>query len=198
MWGTRLADGFDELDRLLLGDAGAWGRFVTRFAPVIYAAIHRRLGPAGRAGEAEDVAQDVFVRLCARDFRLLRTYEPARAKLSTWLTVIASSAVIDHLRRRKTATQPLDDLPEAVLAVQPEVHEHFNIPSGILSARQALVVELLYQRDLDPAEVGRILGIEPQSVRSLHHKALTRLRAHFSETDEGDDARFRRVSQDKE
>ncbi|MGH6947367.1 MAG: RNA polymerase sigma factor [Kiloniellales bacterium] len=193
-----MADGFDELDRLLLGDAGAWGRFVTRFAPVIYAAIHRRLGPAGRTGEAEDVAQDVFVRICARDFRLLRTYEPARAKLSTWLTVIASSAAIDHLRRRKAATQPLDDLPEALLAVQPEVREHFNIPPGVLSARQALIVELLYQRDLDPAEVGRLLGIEPQSVRSLHHKALTRLRAHFSVAGEGDDARAERVVQDEE
>ena len=41
-----------------------------------------------------DAAQDVFVRLCAGDFRLLKTYDPARASLATWLAVVARSAAV--------------------------------------------------------------------------------------------------------
>ena len=41
----------------------------------------RRRGARPRAapGEIEDLTQDVFVRLCKDDFRLLRSYDPARA-----------------------------------------------------------------------------------------------------------------------
>ena len=39
---------------------------------------------------------------------------------------------------------------------------------------------LLYDRDMDAAEAANLLGIDPQTVRSMHHKALTKLRAHFA------------------
>ena len=51
-----------------------------------------------------DAAQDVFVRLCGDDYRLLKTYDPARAGISTWLAVVSRSAAIDHVRRRRQAT----------------------------------------------------------------------------------------------
>jgi len=51
----------------------------------------------GDAATAEDVAQEVFLRLARRD-RPLAGYDPARASLSTFLTVLATSAAIDHLR----------------------------------------------------------------------------------------------------
>jgi RNA polymerase sigma-70 factor (ECF subfamily) len=168
-----------DLDRLLCGDKAAWDRFVGRFAPVIFAAVHRRLGPAGRGGDAEDVAQDVFVRLCARDFRLLRSYDAAKARITTWLTVIASSAAIDHLRRQRGFTQSIDDVPEASLAVDPVEPARLKIPDGLLSPRQTLVLEMLYMRELDVTDVAAALAIDPQTVRSTHHKALTKLRAHF-------------------
>ena len=174
-------DQFDALEPLLAGDKAAWDRFVVRFAPVIFAAVHRRLGPAGRGGDAEDVAQDVFIKICNRDFKLLRGYDPVRAKLGTWLTVIANTTAIDHLRRQKAPSSDIDDVPERVLAVHPKIPERFALPPGVLSARQALVLELLYRRDLDVKEAADILGIDPQTIRSTHHKALTKLRNHFKE-----------------
>ncbi len=151
---------------------------------MIFAAVRRKLAPARRTDDAEDVAQDVFIRLCARDFRLIRNYDASRAKLSTWLTVIAHSASIDHLRRQKGATQPLDTVPEARLAVDPPKDPvKIDIPPGLLSPRQALVLEMLYQREMETAEAAGILGIDPQTVRSTHHKALVKLRAHFREED---------------
>ncbi|WP_422368816.1 RNA polymerase sigma factor [Pelagibius sp.] len=174
-----MGEGDADLPALLSGDKAAWDRFVARHAAVIFSAVRRRLLPAGRNADAEDVVQDVFVRLCQKDFRLLRSYDASRAKITTWLTVIANSAAIDHLRRLKRRTEDIDDQPEAVLAVEPVVPERVKIPEGVLSPRQALVLELLYRRDMTPGEAGAVMGVDPQTVRSMHHKALAKLRVHF-------------------
>lgn len=174
-------DGETDIKRLLAGERGAWPAFVRRHAPIIYAAIHRQLRASGRLEEAEDVAQDVFVRLCAKEFRLLREFDPARARLTTWLTVIATSAAIDHLRRRKRTTEPLDDMPEHIGAVQAVEPSWIKIPPDLLSPRQALVLRLLYDQDMDVAEAAKLLAVDPQTVRSMHHKALMKLRVHFQE-----------------
>jgi len=44
-----------------------------------------------------------------------------------------------------------------------------------------LVLELLYRRELEVAEAAEMLGVDPQTVRSTHHKAMIKLRAHFKE-----------------
>ena len=175
---------FNDLDLLLAGEAAAWKRFVADFAPIIFAAVHRRLGPVGRSGEAEDVAQDVFLRLCAKDFRLLRSYDPERAGLTTWLTIIATSAAIDHLRRQRRPALPLERVPETILSVNPEEPGWVTIPPKLLSPRQALVLEMLYRRDMEVPEVAATLGVAAQTVRSTHHKALIKLRAHFRNQEE--------------
>lgn len=174
-----VSEGDADLPALLAGDKAAWDRFVARHAAVIFAAVRRRLVPAGRTADAEDVVQDVFVKLCQHDFRLLRSYDAARARITTWLTVVANSAAVDHLRRLRRRTEDIEAMPEAVLAVDPVVHETVKIPDGLLSPRQALVLELLYQRDMTPGEAAEAIGIDPQTVRSMHHKALVKLRAHF-------------------
>ena len=179
----------DEIDALLSGQRGAWQGFLRRYAPVIYAAINKRLVPAGRVAEAEDVAQDIFVKLCANDYRLLRGYDPTRARFTTWLTVIATSVTIDHLRRQSKPTTPVDDVPEAQLAVPGKEPAWIKIPEGLLSPRQALVLRMLYDRDLEVADVAKLLNVDPQTVRSMHHKALTRLRQHFAAEDENEDQR---------
>jgi RNA polymerase sigma-70 factor (ECF subfamily) len=172
-----VTDGAEDLGRLVAGDKAEWDRFVQRY-------VRRRLVPAGRVEEVDDVAQDVFVKLCSREFHLLRSYDPGRAKLTTWLTVIATSTSIDHLRRQSAPTSALDAVPEAVLAVDPKPFERIKIPPDLLSPRQALVLELLYRRDLEVADAANMLGVDPQTVRSTHHKALVKLRAHFNEETE--------------
>ena len=177
------AEGLETIGALIAGHSDAWGRFVRNHARVIYAAVQRRLLPAGCGDEVDDVAQDVFVRLCKSDFKLLRNFDPARAKLSTWLTVIATSAAIDHLRKRRYRGPGLDEIPESCLAVEDPVVERVRIPPGLLSPRQALVVELLYRKDMDVADAAALMNCEPQTVRSTHHKALAKLRQHFLEQD---------------
>ena len=181
---TKNAEDLALAEALSGGQPGAWNDFVRRFPGVVYAAVQRRLIPAGRGDEVEDVVQEVFVRLCKADFRLLKSYDPARARLSTWLTVVATSASIDYLRRQRMANVAIDDAPESCLAVEDPVFENIKIPAGLLSERQALVLELLYKRDLEVADAARIMAVDPQTVRSTHHKALTKLRAHFREIGE--------------
>jgi RNA polymerase sigma-70 factor (ECF subfamily) len=78
----------------------------------------------------------------------------------------------------------IEDAPESCLAVEDPVFENIKIPEGLLSARQALVLELLYRRDLEVSDAAQIMQVDPQTVRSTHHKALTKLRAHFREIGE--------------
>jgi DNA-directed RNA polymerase specialized sigma24 family protein len=79
---------------ILDGDEAAWERFVTRYAGLIHAMARRYL----RSRDGDD-AHTVFVEvLVALRRTKLRTYE-GRAALSTWLTLVTRTEVMNHLRR---------------------------------------------------------------------------------------------------
>ena len=56
--------------------------------------------------DARDVTQDVFIKV----YGALDSYDP-HYKFSTWLFRIAGNAAIDHLRRRRVRTLPLERPP---------------------------------------------------------------------------------------
>ena len=164
-------------DALLRGEKAAWDAFVRRYGGLVVAAVR---GVASVYGDVEDLTQDVFVRLCKDDFRLLRSYDPGRASLSTWITIVARSTARDGLRRRRPESVPIDAVPEAQLAIDPvEPVEKLKLPEALLSPRQREILAMLYDREMEVAEIARALGIDPQTVRSAHHKAMLKLRAHF-------------------
>lgn len=164
-------------EALLNGDGAAWEGFIRRYGGLIVAAVR---GIAPTHGDVEDLTQEVFVRLCKNEFRLLRSYDPARASLSTWLTIVARSTARDTLRRRRPESVPIEAVPEAQLAVAPvEPVQKLKLPEALLSPRQREILAMLYDREMDVAEVAQALGIDPQTVRSAHHKAMLKLRAHF-------------------
>jgi RNA polymerase sigma factor (sigma-70 family) len=171
-----------DLRSLAVGHKRTWDAFVVAASPLINAVVRRSLNSYRLSDDdVLDAAQDVFVRLCANDFRLLKTYDPARAGLSTWLAVVARSAAVDFARRRRQATSPIDDVPESALAVEDRHVEKLKIPDGLLTERQTLILKFLYDEERDVAEVAQILRIDAQTVRSTHHKALLRLREYFRE-----------------
>lgn len=171
-----------DLQALAKGDKRSWDAFVVAGAPLINAMVRRALASYGLGEEdVMDAAQDVFVRLCAQDFRLLKTYDPTRAGLSTWLAVIARSAAIDHVRRRRRPTQPIDEIPETALGVEDRHIEKLKIPQGLLTERQTLILKYIYDEERDVADIARLLKVDPQTIRSTQHRALTRLRAYFRE-----------------
>jgi RNA polymerase sigma-70 factor (ECF subfamily) len=174
--GDRAASGSD-LAALIRGEKGAWDAFVRRYAALIMAAVR---GVAQDGGETEDLTQEVFIRLCKDGFRLLKTYDPSRAGLTTWLTIVARSTARDGLRRRRIQGVNIEDVPEAALAVPAvEPVDRVTYPTELLSPRQREILALIYDRDMDVAEIATQLRIDAQTVRSMHHKAMLKLRAHF-------------------
>ena len=176
------------LSKCLQGQKWAWDAFVEEYAPVIFAAVQRILRSHGLSGQeqtVEDISQDVFLRLINNDFHLLRSYDPARASLATWLTIVTRSTTIDFLRRRRLVTTSLDQAPPLASAESPSAPSPATegLPAGLLTARQKLILHLLFDRQLAPADIAKLLGISPQVVRSTKHKAIERLQRHFKGTD---------------
>jgi RNA polymerase sigma-70 factor, ECF subfamily len=79
---------------------------------------------------AEDILQDVFVRIQAR---LDQLDDPA--KLQSWLYLIARNAIIDHYRTRKQTTE----LPESLPA---EVPEDDSEMEGLKAAFRRMIYSL--------------------------------------------------------
>ncbi len=170
-----------DLEACIRGDKSAWDAFVDRWADIIHAAVQRAFqggrGAAARA-EVEDTVQDVFLRLVKDDCRLLRSYDANRASLSTWLTLVARSTAIDRLRRKRPPpTVPLE--AGDMLQGSGRARLHPEIPLHLLSARQRLVMTLLFDEQLSVAEAAGFIGVDEQTIRSTKHKALTRLREHL-------------------
>ncbi|MHC4447463.1 MAG: RNA polymerase sigma factor, partial [Planctomycetota bacterium] len=91
-----------DLEACVNGSKQAWDAFVERYAAVILSAVRRtvsaRVGDSG-GHDVEEAAQEVFLRLIKNDFRLLRSFDPQRASLVTWLTLVSRSVAIDYLRK---------------------------------------------------------------------------------------------------
>jgi RNA polymerase sigma factor (sigma-70 family) len=169
--------GGSDLAALIRGEKGAWDGFVRGYAGLIVSAVR---GVVQDGGEVEDLVQEVFVRLCKDGYRLLKTYDPARAGLTTWLTIVARSTARDAQRRRRIQGVPMDAVPEAAFAVAAvEPVERLKLPGDLLSPRQREILTMLYDQEMEVAEIAAALKIDAQTVRSMHHKALQRLRAHF-------------------
>jgi RNA polymerase sigma-70 factor (ECF subfamily) len=175
-----------DISRLLGGDRQSWEKFVKRYAPVIYSAVFKLLetycGHADPA-QAADLTQAVFMNLVKDNYRLLRHFDARKASMATWLRLIARSRSLDVLRKRRIVTEPLDGLVyEPRAPVSPAMPE-IDIPANLLSARQLLIMHLLFDKDLQVEQVAKLLKINAQTVRSTKHKALTKLRKYYAKVD---------------
>jgi len=84
-------------------DAAEWGELLSRCTPLVAVAVGRvaRLWVAAPASSmVDDIVQEVFLKLCEQDRRILREFEP-RGEDSFFglLRVIAVSVANDHFRR---------------------------------------------------------------------------------------------------
>ncbi|HYE07516.1 MAG TPA: sigma-70 family RNA polymerase sigma factor [Planctomycetota bacterium] len=160
------------------GDAAACESIAQAFAAFVRTVVREVFARHGARDGIDDAAQDVFVRLFQDGRRLLRTFDPRRARLATWLAVVARSTALNALRRR-----PRGERVEAAEPVAAPVRSGaLDLPPRVLTARQALILRLAFEDGLDPEEIGRFLGIDAQTVRSTKHKAVERLRAHARDT----------------
>ena len=77
-------------------DGESWHEFVTTYRPVVYRMARRR---GMQDANAQDLAQAVLVSVA----QSVEGWEndPKRARFRTWLTRVASNAIVDAFRRRR-------------------------------------------------------------------------------------------------
>jgi RNA polymerase sigma-70 factor, ECF subfamily len=138
----------------------------------------------GDAHEAEDVAQDAFIRA----FRALDSFDTTRP-LRPWLLRIAANLAHNHRRsvmryvamiKRTMLSEPEHATLGERSSQQWEAQTLWEAVRR-LSAREQEVVYLRYFLDLSEAEMAAALDVPPGTIKSRLHRALGRLRVVVDE-----------------
>ena len=184
--------------RTLTGDQQAFAALVEKYKDSVFNVAYRMLG---NPSEAEDVAQEAFVRA----YTQLHTYKDTH-RFSTWLLSIASHLSIDQLRRRRFLALPLENVPflewiadagvgpeDSALAV--EASDEMQRVLSVLPAKYRAVLILRYWHDLSYDEIAEALHLTPPLVKARLHRArelvarsmkATGLDRHLTLSDERD------------
>jgi RNA polymerase sigma-70 factor (ECF subfamily) len=171
------------------GDDEAFSELVTRYQDRLVSLLTNMVG---NAESAEDLAQDVFLRI----YKARNGYEP-NAKFSTWLFAIAHNVACNSKRskvRRKevqmqtaeSGVQPTamqeDAVPEKSglmptrLFAKKELQDRVQAAMGNLNERQRMAVLLHKFEGMSYADIGAALEMTPQAVKSLLSRARDNLR----------------------
>jgi RNA polymerase sigma-70 factor, ECF subfamily len=126
---ARILDADSQVvERCLSGDEGAWEDLVQSHTRRVYAICYRFVG---RENEAQDLTQDVFLRV----FKTLGSFRSGEGSFSVWLTRLTRNLLIDHYRRTKLerATDSIED-QLGVLEEKTALHGRAD---GMLASREA-------------------------------------------------------------
>jgi RNA polymerase sigma-70 factor (ECF subfamily) len=166
------------IERAVAGDERAFAELVTRYQTAVYNLAYRMLGDAG---EAEDAAQEVFLRI----YRRLATYD-ADHRFSTWVLSIASHYCIDLLRRKRPWLVPLENIsnwmrarsrgPEAAALAQEQQDTVRSLLSR-LPEHYRLVLLLRYWHDLGYEEIAEVVDLPVSTIKARLHRARNALAA---------------------
>lgn len=167
----------DLIERACNGDDFAFEQLVLEHQEAVFRLAYLFLGDAA---EAEDAAQETFIRA----HRVLSTFDVSRP-LRPWLLRIVANLA---LNRRRAAGRYFAALRRWVFAV-PEPSLHVEVESARLWEAQTLweavqrlnpkdqeVIYLRYFLELSVSETAQVLGVEDGTVKSRLSRALERLR----------------------
>ncbi len=156
------------------GDSTAFMYIVDAYQRPVYNLCYRMLGDAA---EAEDAAQETFLRAYTK----IDTYKSGR-KFSSWLLSIASHYCIDRLRKRRYQMVSWDDLPPwrwlPDTEPQPEeatlTHERYDTLHALLDTlpedyRAATILRYWYEMPYE--EIAETLGTSVSAIKSRLFRA---------------------------
>jgi len=173
---------------VLKGDQQVFAELVSRYQNYVFTLAMRF---TENREDAEEVSQDVFVKA----YRSLADFR-GDSKFSTWLYTIARTSSITFLRKKKLETVSIDNEKTAVQLENRESSfsantieqksriKMVNEAIQLLSADDAQIITLFYKAEQSLEEMGKILGMEPNTVKVKLHRARGRLKEkmekHFS------------------
>ncbi len=162
----------------LQGNHESFSRLVEAYQRPVYNLTYRMLG---NAQEAEDAAQETFLRAFSR----LQQYKPEH-KFSTWILSIANNHCIDRLRKRRATFVSIDDNP-----VLQNLEDDGPLPDRTALRRehsreiQALLDELdpdyrtplilRHWEELSYDEIAATMGISVSAVKSRLFRARQKM-----------------------
>ncbi len=179
-------------------DRSAFAELVDKYQHRLLAVLHPIVG---RREEAEDLAQEVFLRV----YRTRHKYTPT-ARFATWLFTIANNLALNALRDRKRKPAVRLDADPSASGSQPgfqptagtappaagldhkELAETVQRALDTLNDRQRLAVVLNKFEDMGYADIAAVMGLTVPAVKSLLCRAREQLRAALTPYIEGDDA----------
>jgi RNA polymerase sigma-70 factor (ECF subfamily) len=173
------------------GDTRAFRTLVETHQGRVYSLAFRFVR---NAPDAEDITQEVFVRL----WKNISQYNPQQARFSTWLYRIASNCCLDFIKASpgkinrnlvdigKVADVASSLTPEQELNGK-ELNDLVTKAADELAPKQRLVFILRDLEGLSPDEVAQALNMTPGNVKSnlchARQKIAAKLRFHFQLTD---------------
>ncbi|OWK47439.1 RNA polymerase sigma factor [Fimbriiglobus ruber] len=169
-------------------DQAAFAELVGRYQNRLVAVMNHLVG---HPDEAEDLAQEVFLRV----YRNRHKYTPT-AKFATWLFTIANNLALNALRdRKRKPVVPLDtpdpnasgpwqanhlaahrDHPPTHQLQQQELADVIRQALDQLNDRQRMAVVLNKFEDMNYADIADVMGLTTKAVKSLLSRARARLR----------------------
>ena len=189
---SSLADSDEASDIALMlrvrdGDLEAFETLVTRHQHSVVGTAAKMLGGAA---DAEDIGQQVFVRVWKHAAR----YQPS-AKFTTWLMTITRNLVFNELRRRRRSQQVSMDADEGETirhqyvdeqAVAPseemldsELHEAIDAAIASLPEPQRLAIVLRRYEGMPYEEIAEVLKTSVPAVKSILFRARAELKARL-------------------
>jgi RNA polymerase sigma-70 factor (ECF subfamily) len=176
------------ISRVLKGDQQVFADLVTRYQNYVFTLVLRF---TENREDAEEVSQDVFVKA----YRSLADFR-GDSKFSTWLYTIVRTTCITFLRKRKLETTSIDNEKTAIqlenresafsanTIEQKSKIKMVNEAIHLLSQDDAQIITLFYKAEQSLEEMGKILGMEPNTVKVKLFRARQRLKEkmekHFS------------------
>lgn len=167
------------MHRVAAGDDRAVAELYDRFGSLVYKVARQFLSSQA---EAEDAVQEVFVRL----WQTADRYDPRRAKLVTWVMLIARRHLIDRIRRNAVrpgassmegdvASQAPDNVPDRQ-SLDDERSVKLRRRIAELPELQRIVIERAYLQGYTLREVSEQLNAPLGTVKSALSRGLERLR----------------------
>ncbi len=164
----------------MAGDSHAWQQLVASQHRRIYAICYRF---TGSATDAEDLTQDVFLKL----YKNLESFDAFKGSFQTWITTLARNLLVDHFRRTRmdrvsdsmdASFDGEDDGPtfaDRLADTRKGQHEHvagLELKTRIQTALKQLSPELREAvilrdlEDMDYKEIAAVLKVPEGTVKS--------------------------------